>query len=407
MATGKREEVPASGKQVRHTALRTLATISPTWRKNTDLDLSSCLRYQYHPPKFQRGPLHPIQSPPSSDPIARDFLPGPFYFPRLKETWQSTIAPDLMTLTYVHKPPGQQARERIGQRLRSWDGSSPYHKNRPLRGPRGGTTLRPVELDITFKNVPEILAITISTYQPQAIKTPTYMLAARSAVQAVTGAKPEIIRIKKGVSQWHIAKGNLAGAKATVYGDQAYELLDKMIHLVFPRLKDWQGVNAGSGDDTGNIGFGFTPDQFALFPEIQFNYDAYPPKVSWFVSGAPARGSGTNDLTCSRFREPMLRSRRPQSRTGMLDYCFRPWVSRSRAASSTKATHRSCDVSRSAPVFRGSSGRGVAANTWRNSGAVLHYKASLHRQKRRYLLWRKCISFGRTCATFVLVALFI
>ncbi|PSR83365.1 ribosomal L5P family protein [Coniella lustricola] len=235
-------------------------------------------KYQYHPPKFDRGPFHPIQSPPSSDPIARDFQPGPFYLPRLKETWATTIAPDLMTLTYQHKPPGEQAPEPIGQRLRAWDDSSPYYKNRPLRGPRGGTTLRPVERDITFRNVPEILSISVSTFTPKAVKEPSLLLAARSAVQAVTGAKPEIIRIKKGVSQWHIARGNLAGAKATVYGEQAYELLDKMVHLVFPRLKDWRGVNAGSGDDTGNIAWGFTQDEFALFPEIQINYDAYPPR---------------------------------------------------------------------------------------------------------------------------------
>ncbi|KAJ4389254.1 54S ribosomal protein L7, mitochondrial [Gnomoniopsis smithogilvyi] len=236
-------------------------------------------RYQYHPPKFHRGPLHPIQSPPSSDPIARDFQPGPFYYPRLKETLRSTIAPDLLTLTYIHKPPGQQGEEPIGQRLRSWDGSSPYHKNRPLRGPRGGTTLRPVERDISFHNIPEILSITMSVYQPQGIKDPTYLLAARTALQAVTGAKPEIRRVRRGVSQWGVAKGQLAGAKATVWGEQAYELLDKMIHLVFPRIKEWPGISVATGDESGNIGFGFSPDEMALFPEIQVNYDSYPPKT--------------------------------------------------------------------------------------------------------------------------------
>lgn len=185
-----------------------------------------------------------------------------------------------MTLTYNHKPPGEQAAETIGQRLRSWDGSSPYHKNRPLRGPRGGTTLRPVEKDISFNNVPELLAITMSVYQPQGIKDPTYILALRSALQAVTGARPEITRIRTGVSQWGIAKGQCSGAKATVWGEQAYELMDKMIHLVFPRIKEWPGVEAGTGDDTGNLGWGFTSEEFALFPEIQVNYDAYPAKVS-------------------------------------------------------------------------------------------------------------------------------
>ncbi|KUI71260.1 putative 54S ribosomal protein L7, mitochondrial [Cytospora mali] len=236
-------------------------------------------RYQYHPPKLRRGPFHPVQSPPSSDPIARDFLPGPFYFPRLKETWQSTVAPDLMTLTYNHKPPGTQE-EPIGQRLRSWDDSSPYHKNRPLRGPRGSTgVLRPVERDITFRNVPGLLAITLSTYMPQGVKEPTYLLAARAALQAVTGARTELVRVNKGVSQWGVVKGQPAGAKATVWGEQAYELMDKMVHLVFPKIKEWPGVEASTGDDTGNLAWGFDAEQFALFPEIQVNYDAYPAKV--------------------------------------------------------------------------------------------------------------------------------
>lgn len=182
-------------------------------------------------------------------------------------------------MTYNHKPPGEQGEEPIGERLRSWDGSSPYHKNRPLRGPRGGSTLRPVERDISFKRYPEILAITLSTYQPKGVKEPTYLLAARAALQAVTGAKPVISRNKKGVAQFGIVKGNPAGAKATVWGEQAYELLDKMIHLVFPRIKEWPGVSVKTGDESGNVGWGFTPDQLALFPEIQVNYDSYPPKM--------------------------------------------------------------------------------------------------------------------------------
>ena len=38
--------------------------------------------------------------PPSSDPTARDFVPGPFSFPRLKHTYDSTIAPDVAIALY-------------------------------------------------------------------------------------------------------------------------------------------------------------------------------------------------------------------------------------------------------------------------------------------------------------------
>lgn len=248
---------------------------------------SDPLRYQYHPPRYDRGPFHPIQSPAPSDPVARDYCPGPFYFPRLKETYQSTIAADLLTLTYNHKLPGEQGRVRIGERLRSWDGSSPYHKNRPLRGPRGGTGLRPVELDITFRNIPELLAVSFSVYQPDGAKQKTLMLAARTAVMAVTGTKPEITRIKTGVAQFGIAKGMVTGCKAMVYGEQAYELLDKIVHLVLPRLRDWTGVSFDTGDESGNITMGFTPERFALFPEIQHIYDSIPARVS--LSGPNTR----------------------------------------------------------------------------------------------------------------------
>lgn len=124
----------------------------------------------------------------------------------------------------------------------------------------------------------------MSTYQPAGIKEPTYLLAARSALQAVTGARTEITRVQTGVSQWGVSKGQPSGAKVTVWGDQAYELLDKMAHLVFPRIKEWQGVDVRTGDESGNVAWGFTPEEFAMFPEIQVNFDAYPTRVSFSSS---------------------------------------------------------------------------------------------------------------------------
>jgi large subunit ribosomal protein L5 len=63
------------------------------WKRAADRKLPlPGSRYQYHPPKYDRGPLHPIQSPNQSDPIARDFVPGPFSLPRLRQTFQSTIS---------------------------------------------------------------------------------------------------------------------------------------------------------------------------------------------------------------------------------------------------------------------------------------------------------------------------
>lgn len=238
-------------------------------------------RYQFHPPKYDRGPLHPVQAPPSSDPVARDFVPGPFNMPRLKETFHSTVAADLMTLAYTHTPPGT-GKEPTPERLRAWDGSSPYHKNRSRRAPRGEPVLRPLERPISFRNIPEVRSVTLAAFIPEAVKDKDRLVVARSVVQAITGVVPELTTVKHNVAQWGIIKGQQAGLKVTVHGNAAYEFLDKCIHLVFPRIKDWKGIKGSTGDSVGNLAWGFRPEDVALFPEIEVNYSVCSRPVSSF-----------------------------------------------------------------------------------------------------------------------------
>lgn len=202
-------------------------------------------------------------------------MPGPFTYPRLKHTLDSTIGPDLLTLTYQHQPPGTPASTSQKGVLRTWDGSSPYHKNRPLRAPRGpdGDRLRLIERDITFNNVPEILSVTISAYEPAAGQNKEVLHTTRAVLQAISGQFTNVIRVKRPVVQWKIRKNDMAGAKVSIQGNAAYEFTDKLIHLVLPKIKDWQGVKASTGDRSGNIAFGLKPEWMSFFPEIEYNYD--------------------------------------------------------------------------------------------------------------------------------------
>lgn len=233
------------------------------------------IRYQYHPPKYYRGPLHPVQMPPSWDPTARDFVPGPFSLPRLKDTYDSTIAPDLLALTYKHIPPGTPPSESKKGLLREWDGSSPYHKNRPRRGPRGGRSSRLplLEKDITWNKIPELEAVTINSYAPLATSNKEYLHVARAVLQAITGAFPEVTRVKHNVVQWGVRAGDKAGAKVTLRGGAAYDFVDKLVTLVLPKIKDWPGIKASTGDGAGNLAFGMDPSWMVHFPELEFNYD--------------------------------------------------------------------------------------------------------------------------------------
>lgn len=232
------------------------------------------LRYQYHPPKYNRGPLHPVQSPASSDPTARDFVPGPFNHPRLRHTLESTVAPDLLTLTYQHTPPGTVRSTTEKGNLREWDGSSPYHKNRPRRAPRGpGSDRLPLlERDISPNNIPEIKGISVSMHAPKGSEDKEWLHTARAVMLAITGQFPQANVLRTNVVQFRVKKGDVGGVHVNLEGNSAYEFLDKLITLVLPKIKEWPGVKATSGDGHGNLSLGLTPDVMAFFPELEFSY---------------------------------------------------------------------------------------------------------------------------------------
>ncbi|CAN9098663.1 unnamed protein product [Alternaria alternata] len=236
-------------------------------------------RYQYRSPKYYRGPLHPHQPPPESDPSSRLFQPGPFSLSRLEQTYQSKIASDLLTLTYQHYPPGYRA-AKTDQRLREWTGDSQYFKNRPLRPPRGkGEVLRLLQEPRTFRNVPKITGVTVHSMVPEAQENSGNLHVAGMILQAISNVRATSHKAKHNVVGWGLRAGRYVSVTAKMEREDAEHFLAKLIDVVLPRIKEWKGVPGSSGDGHGNMSFGLTPDQLALFPEIEVNYDAYPPKM--------------------------------------------------------------------------------------------------------------------------------
>ncbi|CAK3941381.1 54S ribosomal L7, mitochondrial [Lecanosticta acicola] len=235
-------------------------------------------RYQFRPPRYYRGPLHPHQPPKESDIASREFFAGPFSLPRLEQTYQTTFAPDLMTLFYQHFPPGYEAPKK-GERLRQWVGDSPYFKNRPLRGPRGGDVLLPLRKPITHKNIPKLEGVTVHTMVKGAIEDSAHIHVAGMILQAITSIRATTHATKKSVAGFGFRQGQYLSATCELRGENMYHFLSKLIDVVLPKIKDWRGVKGTSGDSAGNIAFGLQGDQVALFPEVEVNYDSYPPKM--------------------------------------------------------------------------------------------------------------------------------
>lgn len=84
-------------------------------------------------------------------------------------------------------------------------------------------------------------------------------------IRLITGRKPVIRKAKKAVSNFKLREGNPVGISVTLRGQTAYNFLDKMIHIVYPRVRDFRGVPLNIFDKEANCSLGFA--DHTVFPE--------------------------------------------------------------------------------------------------------------------------------------------
>jgi ribosomal protein L5 len=135
--------------------------------------------------------------------------------------------------------------------------------------------LRLLRKPITFRNVPMIERITVHTFVKQVLQHGSGPLhVAGMVLQAITNVRVQTHKSRTGVSAWGLLPGKSIAATATLKGEDMYHFLGKVVNVVLPRIKDWRGIRATSGDGSGNLSFGLDVEVVGAFPEIEINYDS-------------------------------------------------------------------------------------------------------------------------------------
>ena len=83
---------------------------------------------------------------------------------------------------------------------------------------------------------------------------------------AITGQKPKTAAAKKSIAGFKIRQGQIVGLVATLRGARMNDFLDKLIKVVFPRVRDFRGIDLKNVDKNGNLSVGFK--EHVVFPEI-------------------------------------------------------------------------------------------------------------------------------------------
>lgn len=120
----------------------------------------------------------------------------------------------------------------------------------------------------TPMQVPRIEKIVVNMGVGEATKESKALDNSLRDLSLITGQKPVITLSKKSISNFRIRKGMKIGCKVTLRSDRMYHFLDKLITVVLPRLRDFQGLNPRSFDGHGNYAIGLKEQ--LVFPEIDY-----------------------------------------------------------------------------------------------------------------------------------------
>ncbi len=114
--------------------------------------------------------------------------------------------------------------------------------------------------------VPRLDKIVINMGVGEAISDLKILETAAADLAAITGQKPSIRRSKKAVSNFRLKENSPVGCKVTLRRQRMYEFMERLINIVLPRIRDFNGISRKSFDREGNYSFGLKEQ--AIFPEI-------------------------------------------------------------------------------------------------------------------------------------------
>ena len=117
--------------------------------------------------------------------------------------------------------------------------------------------------------VPRITKISVNIGLGEAIQNSKALEAAAGDMAIVTGQKAVITKAKNSIANYKLREGMPIGVMTTLRGERMWDFLDRLINIVLPRQRDFQGVSTDAFDGRGNYSLGLREQ--LVFPEI--NYD--------------------------------------------------------------------------------------------------------------------------------------
>ena len=116
--------------------------------------------------------------------------------------------------------------------------------------------------------VPAVTKIVVSMGVEGAVESRSKVDSAARDLTMITGQKAVITKARKSIAGFRLREGMPIGCMTTLRRERMYEFLDRLIAVVFPRIRDFRGLK-DNFDGRGNFSIGL--NEQSLFPEIDLD----------------------------------------------------------------------------------------------------------------------------------------
>jgi large subunit ribosomal protein L5 len=123
-----------------------------------------------------------------------------------------------------------------------------------------------------YKNVmevPRVVKIVLNLGMGETLANAKAMEAAEKDLGSIAGQHPVVTKAKKSIAAFKLRAGVPIGLMVTLRDKRMYEFLDKLVSVVLPRIRDFQGISRDAFDGQGNYTLGMK-EQIS-FPEIEYD----------------------------------------------------------------------------------------------------------------------------------------
>lgn len=116
--------------------------------------------------------------------------------------------------------------------------------------------------------VPRIQKVVVNIGLGEANENPKLLDGAVEDLRLITGQQPLITKSKKSIATFKLREDRAIGMKVTLRGERMWSLLDRLINIALPRVRDFRGVPSKM-DGRGNYTLGLREQ--LMFAEIQYD----------------------------------------------------------------------------------------------------------------------------------------